>query len=344
MRSIPSASLVAAAALVICGATRATSQSDPARDPFGPGAPGLTAVGGSPGAAPANGQVRPETARDSGRSFSFTYDSIDPQRDAERRSKDAGPRFDFAFDGIPLSEVIQNLRDVYREKTGDPLNVVVPEHLRDMADTSLITMELKQVTAGDLLNVMGLASQREVRRVTSWFPGPANPVPQYGVFKTGYRFERLQLDGSGPAFLLIADLPPDNLETPSTSAQQFPGAGRSDSSKRPAPAEAPGKVVRFFQLDPYLERFSVEDITTSIKAGFELSELKTVPTIRFHEETTLLVVAGEAGHLELVDLALRELGGARMARYGIRPGQAPSPATALPAPRPADPSAKQLLP
>ncbi|MGE3312188.1 MAG: hypothetical protein AB7O66_19655 [Limisphaerales bacterium] len=309
-----------AAALLICAAFDVTAQSvspsspppKPAGDPFAGYSPG--------GGLPVNRQAPLETSRD------------------------VGPRFDFSFDDIPLSEVIRVLKDEYRKKTGEPLNVVVPDHLRELADESLVTMELKQVTVGDLLSVLGLASQREVRRITGWMMGP-EPLPQYGMFKTGYRFERLQLDGNGLAYLLMADLPPEDQVAP--PVPQFTGRrvpGMTDKARGATPAEAPAKIVRFFQLEPYLERFSVEDITTAIKAGFELSELKPLPTIRFHEETTLLVVAGEAGHLEVVDLVLRELGGARLERYGVRPGQAPSPNPALAAPRNAAPSAKQTLP
>lgn len=234
-----------------------------------------------------------------------------------------GPRFDFSFDALPLSEVIQIVRKQFRTKSDHHLNVIVPDHLRSLTDTSMVTMEIKQVTVGDLFKILSLASKQEVRSPAGTMPALGGGfVARYETTKTGYAFEPVPLTGGHRAYLLTANLPPPEPEAPKPP-------GPSPSRVRPEPPSPP-RSVQFFQLRPYLEaNYRIEDIITAMKTGWELSEDPSQPTVKFHEETQLLVVAGQREHLQVVEQVLERLANnsrsAPIPRMPIPPIQGPVP-------------------
>jgi hypothetical protein len=67
------------------------------------------------------------------------------------------------------------------------------------------------------------------------------------------------------------------------------------------------KACRFYQLDPYLDTFKVEDITTAIQTGWKMLGETNPPTISFHKDTKLLIAVGDPSKLQLIDSVLQQL-------------------------------------
>ena len=252
---------------------------------------------------------------------------------------DSGPRLDFAFNGLPLTEVIKFVQSRYHEKAADKghLNVIIPEHLRELSETNSLTLEVKQVTVGELFNLIGLASERTIRFVNGYQYIGSGPVAQFSQAKGGYHFAHVPSAGANPTYLLQSDFP--------TSVPEVPGIGMSLGGGA-APRET-RQLVKFFQLEPFLERFKIEDVVTAVKTGWELAGIKPLPTLRFHDETKLLAVSGDQYSLQLVEEVLSGLSngiinGKRRPQPGMPQSAPPAPPRQLPSnpnlPLPADPA------
>ena len=252
--------------------------------------------------------------------------------------EDTGPRMDFQFSGLPLAEAIKNIQASYRKVAAPKsLNVVVGEHLRELAETNTVTLDVKQITVGEVLNLIGMSSQRAI----TWWSFQRNmgaTVEQQG--KAGFSFIPVASSGGNPTYLLQSDYPAGygllKSSVGSSSGGVLAGAPPADS--------APQKFVAYYPLENYLDRFKVEDITTAMKIGWDLSGTKGQPTMKFHEETKLLVVSGDQQQLQIVEKVLQGIEGAKgregsppqmlspeMARrYGLRPNPVPAPAPGIP--------------
>jgi hypothetical protein len=66
------------------------------------------------------------------------------------------------------------------------------------------------------------------------------------------------------------------------------------------------KACRFWQLAPYLETYTVDDITTAIQTGFKMLG-DSPPEINFHKDTKLLIAVGQESKLALIDAVLQQL-------------------------------------
>jgi hypothetical protein len=98
--------------------------------------------------------------------------------------------------------------------------------------------------------------------------------------------------------------------------------------------EDPTKYVQFYQLDSYLDRFTVEDITTAIKTGGDLAGYKGAPTMKYHEETKLLVVHGTQPQVGMVQQVLQSLANAKRPTgqpVPVQPGNPESRPVRIPA-------------
>ncbi len=71
-------------------------------------------------------------------------------------------------------------------------------------------------------------------------------------------------------------------------------------------ARAPEPVCRFFPLGSFLDPYSIEDITTAIRTGYDMLG-EQPPEMKFHPETSLLIAVGPAAQLQLIDNALAAL-------------------------------------
>lgn len=64
------------------------------------------------------------------------------------------------------------------------------------------------------------------------------------------------------------------------------------------PAE---QTTRFFSLAPYLrDGLTVDDITTAIRTGWEMRGERELPTLKFHQETQILIAVGDPAQLAVI--------------------------------------------
>jgi hypothetical protein len=75
---------------------------------------------------------------------------------------------------------------------------------------------------------------------------------------------------------------------------------------RPRMAEPP-VVCRYYQLEPYLKKLSMDAILSAINEGFEMMGIDRPPQMKFHPETKLLIVVGRSDYLRIVESALDQL-------------------------------------
>ncbi len=247
--------------------------------------------------------------------------------------EDPGPRLDFAFDNTPLLEVISVVQDQYQKAAGRPLNVMVPESLRDMARTNLITLNVNQMTVDELFQMLGLASQINVPYISAWNFSGGRTVPIISRFDAKYEFDPLPLTKSSRSapltFLLRGQFARDTARPELMNQDGIP------SRNEPTNQEPP-RLVQFYSLESVLDRYSVEDVTTAIKTGWELSGAKTQPTMKFHEETKLLVVAGDQYQHQMVS---QVLGSLRESKPGVGVGRGVGvPGTPVTQPVPVNPT------
>jgi len=265
---------------------------------------------------------------------------------ASTPAKDEGPRFDFKFEGVPLAEVIQQARQHYEKKTGNFLNIIVPEHLRAMTEQEMVTLDVQQVTAAELFNILGMASERREQRITGYNNPhiPSAVTINTQIFPFRYEFLPVATEGKNPMFVFKAEPIPDDVPDPRMLAQ-------NEAPRRP--------YVQYMQLEPYLDRFAVEDIITAIRTGWQLAGMvNPEPKVKFHEETKLLIVAGDPQQVEVVTQVLNSLNvppasaeGFRappsvMRRYFPQPakeGQSPAPPSTEGLPK-ADPGKSPVKP
>lgn len=62
-----------------------------------------------------------------------------------------------------------------------------------------------------------------------------------------------------------------------------------------------------FNLSPYLDKYTVEDLTTAIQGAWDLMQLEENPAIKYHKDTKLLIVVGSIPSLRVVADVLRQL-------------------------------------
>jgi hypothetical protein len=86
-------------------------------------------------------------------------------------------------------------------------------------------------------------------------------------------------------------------------ANAYYGSGLMQIPNQP-PAQ---RVCKIFNLTPYLEDFTVEDLTTSIQGAWDLLKSDSEPTIKYHKETKLLIVVGSTADLSVVAEVLQQL-------------------------------------
>jgi hypothetical protein len=205
-------------------------------------------------------------------------------------------RFDFDFPGGPLGALVKAIEKA--SKT--PLNIVIPI---GSADTPLPPLKMRSVTVPELFRALEAASQSTVN----------GSVTTYGStrFTSGhslrYNFQ-------------TQDKPPRDDSVWYFSSQMI----------------AEPKGCRFWQLAPYLETYTIDDITTAIQTGYKmLGEADSAPTMNFHKDTKLLIAVGEESKLALIDAVLQQLTPVGPGR----PAAMPTPRTVGPAiPAPAKPA------
>ena len=153
--------------------------------------------------------------------------------------------------------------------SGRPLNAIIP---KEGADVMLPPLKLRHVDAAQIFGVLSAASHRSVP--------VRNGNGGYSVQDSSYGFR--------------CESKPDQ-----NSVWYFHNTRLSE----PPPAN----WIRFYQLNPYLESYSIESITTAIETGWKMLGIATPPKLSFHKDTGLLIAVGEPDGLRVIDDMLNNL-------------------------------------
>lgn len=195
--------------------------------------------------------------------------------------------FDLRFPGGPAQLLVSEIEKAAKV----PLNVIIPDEHKEVF---LPPLKLRNVTVPQLFEAVTAASESREIRITGYNYGAGGRVPQYQYVTTRFGFRTA--DPKQPAransiWYFYVDSPPQ----PPT----------------PEGAQPPQPRCRFWQLEPYLEKLKVEDITTAIETGWKMLGVNPLPKLSFHKDTKLLIVVGPDTQLSIVDEVLRELTSAK---------------------------------
>jgi hypothetical protein len=146
---------------------------------------------------------------------------------------------------------------------------------------------MRQVTVDDLFMAMEQGSHRMETIVTGTYFGDfsgAGARSQYANIETSYGFRKIA------------------------------GVWVFSNKKAVPPPDQVMVRTRFYQLKPYLEQSSVEDITTAIQTAWKMmAENKLAPNknatteLKFHKETGLLIAVGDVTQVQVIDDVLNAL-------------------------------------
>ncbi|HUJ71374.1 MAG TPA: hypothetical protein VLZ30_03965 [Verrucomicrobiae bacterium] len=153
--------------------------------------------------------------------------------------------------------------------SGHSLNAIIP---KESAEVMLPPLKLRHVDAAQLFGALSAASHKAVH-IRSTNGGYSDQDSSYGF----------RCEGK-----------PDQ-----DSVWHFHNTRLSE----PPPAN----WIRFYQLNPYLETYSIESITTAIETGWKMLGIATPPKLSFHKDTGLLIAVGEPDGLRVIDDMLQNL-------------------------------------
>jgi hypothetical protein len=188
-------------------------------------------------------------------------------------------KIDLDFSGGTPGELVRAIE----KASGQPLNAIVPDEFRSLR---LPALRMSQVTVPQLFEALEAASQKQIAfssgSYSSFGGGPAGGTPRHIVerFQSTYGF-KTQGPPHGESIWYFYHSTPTTLPEP--------------------------KVCRFWQLGPYLDQYSIDDITTAIRTGWQMLDETSAPILNFHKDTKLLIGTGTVEHLQAVDSVLAEL-------------------------------------
>jgi hypothetical protein len=194
------------------------------------------------------------------------------------------PKFDLDFPGGTPGQLVAAIE----KASGKPLNAIIPSEFREM---ELPALKMKAVTVPQLFQALQMASARQEAMITGTrMEAGGSRVNNITFQNTSYGFRApVTGESENPVWYFFVSRPSD-----------LPLI------------EPPAKVCRFYQLAPYLEKYSIDDITTAIQTGWKMLG-DAAPTMNFHKDTSLLIAVGEPEKLKLIDSALAELSGPKKA-------------------------------
>jgi hypothetical protein len=190
------------------------------------------------------------------------------------------PKFDLEFAGGPVNQFVLRLREAIKVVDENFfINIIVPSKFED---TQLPPLKMRNIDVVQLFKALELSSQMVIAYDTGAYSmshGGSRPIKQTVSIRYGFTT-------SGPI-------------TRNSIWHFF--------AEEP-PRLTPTKMVRYFQLAPYLSQFTMDDIGSAIEAGWNMLGEKDTPKLNFHQDTKLLIAAGSAEHLEMINTMLNELG------------------------------------
>ena len=168
--------------------------------------------------------------------------------------------------------------------TSQHLNVIVPAR---QAGTKIMPIKVENVTVPELFRAIATSSKREVPVVTG---------PGTGGQKT------IQMHTSSLSFQQNSE--PVTDET----IWSFQSTEPDEEYKAMISAVLePEQVCQYFQLGPYLQDNTIEDITTAIQTGWKMLKVDPMPQLSFHQETKLLIAVGAAERVVQIPNVLAQL-------------------------------------
>jgi hypothetical protein len=189
------------------------------------------------------------------------------------------PKFNLDFQGGSVEVFVLHLQDALKRVAEDFfINIIVPPEFQE---TQLPPLKLRNVDVLQLFKALELASQKTVVYEARSFTRDGNQIPTQQSGFTRYGFTTTGPITRNSIWHFFAEEPP---------------------------RLAPVKMVRYFQLGPYLTQFTMDDIGSAIEAGWNILGEKDTPKLNFHQDTKLLIAAGSAEHLEMISTMLKELG------------------------------------
>jgi hypothetical protein len=191
------------------------------------------------------------------------------------------PHFDIDFPGGTPNELVQAIQTA----SGHPLNAIIPT---EAAHLTIPPLKLRTVTVAELFEALAAASQKTVSQVTGTYFGGVNgqASSQYQVVNVSYGFR--------------------TIGTPRVDSIWY----FYQAAPTPPPGAEPNRVCRFYQLGPYLDNYTVEDITTAITSGWEMLRTGSdpeLPQLSFHKNTKLLIAVGDPAKVEMIGTVLDHL-------------------------------------
>jgi hypothetical protein len=179
------------------------------------------------------------------------------------------PKFDLDFPGGTPDQLVEAITQQI-----PILNVIVPSEHKEV---KLPAMKMRNVNVKQLFEALEAANQKTIPYQTA--VGPQGPFQvSERVITVGFRTREPITEESVWHFYVTK---PPTMDHP--------------------------KSVRYYQLNPYLTEFKIDDITTAIQAGWKMLGEAETPKMNFHEDTKLLIAVGQSGQLALIDMVLSEL-------------------------------------
>lgn len=179
------------------------------------------------------------------------------------------PAFDLRFEG----GTPEQLADTIRAESGKPLNVIIPNEHKDV---ELPPLNMKGVNVKQLFDALEQANMRMVPYVTG--------------------------EAAGRRMISERSTTTTFRTTPPITANSIWYFQVTRPETLPEP-----KVIRYYQLKPYLTDYKIDDLTTAIQAGWTMLGETEVPKLNFHADTNLLIAVGSASQLSVIDSVLMEL-------------------------------------
>jgi len=197
-------------------------------------------------------------------------------------------RFELDFAGGTPAE----LAAAISKATGKHLNLIIPnEH----AQTRLMPIKVVGVTVAELFDAIRTASAREMPLVTGVSAGLNSKSTKARQLQVSYRQ------------IAISFLPSSAPVTDETVWSFNSTAPTAEDVAALAKMSEPEQVCQYFQLAPYLEDRTVEDITTAIETGWKMLGVQPVPKLSFHPETKLLIAVGPSDYVAQIPAVLDQL-------------------------------------
>ncbi|MBI5388034.1 MAG: hypothetical protein HZA90_25500 [Verrucomicrobia bacterium] len=220
-------------------------------------------------------------------------------------------KFDLDFPGGQPVELIQAIR----KATEKPLNVIVPE---EYADTPLPALKMKGVTVPQLFAALEAASRKTVPVVTgTYYGGPGGkPQVQYQQFKASYGFMTTGIPREDSIWYFYSEQPTPPPPPPPESQPKEP------------------RTCRFYRLDPLLDTYKIEDITTAVETGWKMlgeTPGEAKPEMMYHKDTKLLIAVGHPEKLAVIEEVLARLGDAVQHSHDFAPAHPPGKGKVEPA-------------